>query len=314
MSFAKGKDGSHGVVDFRRLPNAHISLFVFVQDMILLLVIKAHSFLEVRDKLSLHSIVVTVSVSMSHARFWASLIASITGQKQRIAIARTIVMNPRIFLLDEATSALDSESEVIVQEALDKLMDEYGEGSEKRTVLVIAHRLSTIRNADMIAVVSGGKVVETGKHAELIAQKGAYFDLVEAQKGKKKSLDGESGELSRSASTADGMSDFTDATQKKEEKDDLLTFDDVHFHYPSRPEQVSSPIPKMQTIRPLLVCVPIDTLIMAFLENLSRTHLEREGRRNACNCRSVRPREEHHCPVGRKVLPPDKGNKEVQRS
>jgi ATP-binding cassette subfamily B (MDR/TAP) protein 1 len=158
-------------------------------------------------------------------------------------------MNPKIILLDEATSALDSESEVIVQEALDKLMEETHDGSQKRTVIVIAHRLSTIRNADMIAVVSGGKIVETGKHEELISREGAYFQLVEAQKGKKtsSSRSSESGEISRTSSVSgamnvSGASEAMDVDNDKSNnigRDDLISFNDVHFHYPSRPEQVS---------------------------------------------------------------------------
>lgn len=77
------------------------------------------------------------------------------GQKQRIAIARAILKNPRILLLDEATSALDAESERVVQDALDKVMT-------NRTTVVVAHRLTTIRNADLIAVVHAGKLVEQG--------------------------------------------------------------------------------------------------------------------------------------------------------
>lgn len=96
------------------------------------------------------------------------------GQKQRIAIARAILKNPTILILDEATSALDSESERLVQEALEKLM-------EGRTSIVIAHRLSTIRNADQILVIQHGQIIERGKHEELIAQKGVYSELVQLQ-------------------------------------------------------------------------------------------------------------------------------------
>lgn len=96
------------------------------------------------------------------------------GQKQRIAIARAILKNPAILILDEATSALDSESEKLVQDALDRLMT-------NRTAIVIAHRLSTIRKADKIIVLQEGKIIEEGNHETLIGLNGAYARFVELQ-------------------------------------------------------------------------------------------------------------------------------------
>nr|XP_011463651.1 PREDICTED: ABC transporter B family member 11-like [Fragaria vesca subsp. vesca] len=97
------------------------------------------------------------------------------GQKQRVAIARAILKNPKILLLDEATSALDAESERVVQEALDRIM-------VNRTTIIVAHRLSTVRNADTIAVIHRGKIVEKGLHTELVKDPdGAYSQLIRLQ-------------------------------------------------------------------------------------------------------------------------------------
>ena len=93
------------------------------------------------------------------------------GQKQRLSIARAVLKNAPIMILDEATSALDTESERLVQEALENMM-------KNRTSIVIAHRLSTIQNADQIIVMKQGEIVEQGKHQELLDKKGMYHKLV----------------------------------------------------------------------------------------------------------------------------------------
>ncbi|HEX4386739.1 MAG TPA: ABC transporter transmembrane domain-containing protein [Myxococcales bacterium] len=96
------------------------------------------------------------------------------GQKQRVAIARAVLKNPRILVLDEATSALDAESEHLVKEALERLM-------RGRTTLIIAHRLSTVKDAHRVLVIDGGRIVQSGNHAELLREEGLYRRLVERQ-------------------------------------------------------------------------------------------------------------------------------------
>lgn len=148
------------------------------------------------------------------------------GQKQRIAIARVLLKNPKILLLDEATSALDSESEYVVQEAIDSLL-----GGGNRTTIVIAHRLSTIRNADMIAVVKDGRIAETGTHDELLARKGSeYGKLVEAQASTKSTS---ATNVSKASMMASMVNDVGSAAVVSSAGQ--ITFRDVHFNYPTRP-------------------------------------------------------------------------------
>jgi ATP-binding cassette subfamily B protein len=96
------------------------------------------------------------------------------GERQRISIARALLINPRILMLDEATSSVDTETEKEIQKALDNLV-------QGRTTIAIAHRLSTLRRADRLVVLERGEVVELGSHDELMAARGAYWRLYEAQ-------------------------------------------------------------------------------------------------------------------------------------
>ena len=98
------------------------------------------------------------------------------GQKQLLTIARVILANPKILILDEATSSIDTRTEIQIQKAMDNLM-------KGRTSFIIAHRLSTIKNADLILVMNHGDIIEQGTHEELLAKKGLYHTLYEAQKG-----------------------------------------------------------------------------------------------------------------------------------
>jgi len=153
------------------------------------------------------------------------------GQKQRIAIARVLIADPKILLLDEATSALDSQSELVVQEALEKIMS-----TKKRTTVIIAHRLSTIRNADVIAVVMGGTIVETGTHDNLIKSESYYKKLVDAQ--------GQTAMKKISSvvpePTAVGQSESEMGVEKVPDQidmdaDPMIVFRNVTFAYPTRP-------------------------------------------------------------------------------
>ena len=96
------------------------------------------------------------------------------GQRQRVAIARALLMDPRILILDDSLSSVDTQTEKLIQEALDKLM-------EGRTTFVIAHRLSTVRRADLIVVMDKGRIVQQGKHTELLRLDGLYKEIYDMQ-------------------------------------------------------------------------------------------------------------------------------------
>ena len=126
------------------------------------------------------------------------------GQKQRIAIARALLVDPRMLLLDEATSALDAESEHIVQEAIDRLMT-------NRTTVVVAHRLSTISSADTICVVNKGRIVEKGTHSELLGLQGVYKQLVHRQLSGRHSKNGSQVDLAAAAAAPGGEAEHATA-------------------------------------------------------------------------------------------------------
>jgi ATP-binding cassette subfamily B (MDR/TAP) protein 1 len=155
------------------------------------------------------------------------------GQKQRICLARVLVADPKILLLDEATSALDAESELVVQEALDNILE-----TKKITAIIIAHRLSTIRNADKINVIVKGKVEESGTHDELMAGETYYRRLVEKQEGFEEE---EEASLSRSSSRVSLLEGNPQGDSVKEMTASASTphveFKNVTFAYPSRPHK-----------------------------------------------------------------------------
>ncbi|CAB9500444.1 Leptomycin B resistance protein pmd1 [Seminavis robusta] len=157
------------------------------------------------------------------------------GQKQRIAIARVLLKKCSILLLDEATSALDSESEAVVQLAIDNLMK-----SRNLTTIVVAHRLSTVMNADVIAVVDGGRIVEQGKHDELLAKPGKYFELVKAQQlDKEKPDDGSGGnetDTEPASASPSRASSFMENGEGADSIAPIIRLNGVSFAYPSRPK------------------------------------------------------------------------------
>jgi len=146
-------------------------------------------------------------------------------------LARVLVGDPKILLLDEATSALDAESELVVQEALDNILEK-----KKITTIIIAHRLSTIRNADKINVIVSGQVRERGTHDELMSDTTYYRRLVEKQEG----ANDEEQRLSRSSSRGSFLDNGQSAVvgfQARPSSTPHLEFKGVTFCYPSRPQK-----------------------------------------------------------------------------
>lgn len=156
------------------------------------------------------------------------------GQKQRIAISRLLLRKPRIMILDEATSALDSESEKLVQSALDEIMRLQGV-----TTIVIAHRLSTIKSADMIVVLHEGKVAETGTHDELLRKRSRYYDMVQVQSHTSDSTNKQDSDITGStpSNTEHGSTDGATSMESSDSVDKpVIQFHNVSFAYPTRPD------------------------------------------------------------------------------
>lgn len=157
------------------------------------------------------------------------------GQKQRIAIARVLVGDPKILILDEATSALDAESELVVQHALDSILEK-----KMITTVIIAHRLSTIRNADMINVIVGGELREQGTHDELMAKESYYRGLVEQQESTEKEWRTGADKQPLERQENDSELDKHENVAFNEGAADVvpvLEFRNVSFSYPARPSQ-----------------------------------------------------------------------------
>ncbi|KAJ3116674.1 ATP-binding cassette, sub-B (MDR TAP), member 4, partial [Physocladia obscura] len=175
------------------------------------------------------------------------------GQKQRVAIARAIIKNPPILLLDEATSALDSQSEAVVQEALDKV-------SIGRTTVVVAHRLSTIKDADVIVVLEKGEVVEIGTHQELLSRKGRYNELVSLQDLKKN----ENGDESVAISSSKGLvTDVIRSSKYLKSDSSVAVVEDLETGLPA---SSSTEVPVKEGIK-------WSNLVRLFGYNLSQVHL-----------------------------------------
>jgi ATP-binding cassette subfamily B (MDR/TAP) protein 1 len=169
------------------------------------------------------------------------------GQKQRVAIARAMLQNPKVLLLDEATSALDTESEALVQEALEKLM-------QGRTSIVIAHRLATILNADNIFMIDHGNVIESGTHAELVEKKGAYYKLVSIQMklGEEKSEKTSTQEPGHIQVALDGSNnDFELHALVHEDTKSPPTSSLVHHDVPVQ-EQVAPVVDSQEEVKPVV--------------------------------------------------------------